>query len=62
MSGDRTLLREAAFKYVRAAERYERHQARGNADEADDALADMQTMERCLTISEHSSEWRQVRR
>lgn len=57
MSGH-TLLREAAFRYVRTYERYERQQARGDLDSATDSFAKIQTMERCLSIVEHSREWR----
>jgi hypothetical protein len=58
MTGDRTLLREAAFKYVRTYELYQRQLARGEDDLATDTYSHVQTMERCLTVTEHSLEWR----
>jgi len=55
---ERTLLREVSGAYVHARERYERHQAQGNAELADAAFSKMQEIEASVSIRELNSSWR----
>lgn len=43
-------LKDVARRYSRAMERYDQGMARGDQDRADQALADMQEIERSVTI------------
>jgi hypothetical protein len=54
----RSLLREAAFAYVRTFERYEQAQARGDSERADEAYSRIQDMEQSLNVTETNSAWR----
>lgn len=55
---NRSLLRDVCRTYEAARRRYVNEQARGCSERADEALSEIQTMERCLSVTEHSQEWR----
>lgn len=55
---EHSLVREIAFRYSRARESYERHQAAGHADLADAALSKMQEIEQSVSVRELNSSWR----
>jgi hypothetical protein len=56
------LLYEVAVAYVHSRERFNRYSGAGDAKRADQAFAEMQSIERSIGIVEHSKEWRNVRR
>jgi cell fate (sporulation/competence/biofilm development) regulator YlbF (YheA/YmcA/DUF963 family) len=55
---EHTLLREVSFRYQRARDNYERHQAAGNSELADAALSKMQEIEQSISLRELNSSWR----
>lgn len=59
---NRSILKDVALAYLQANERYEQATRRGDFDRADDALSDMQTIERCVSVNETSTAWRHRRR
>lgn len=58
----RSLLGDVSIAYFHARQRFEQSSNRGDVDRADEALADMQIIERCVTVHESSTEWRTTRR
>lgn len=55
--GGRTILRDAAVAYFHSLQRYEQHFGR-DEEKADEALSEMQQMERDLTVVESGTSWR----
>lgn len=58
MSGGRTILADVSMHYGHARQRYEQAMRRGDHDRADDSMALMQEIERCVTVIEVSTSWR----
>lgn len=58
MRGRHSTLAEVAGAYSESRNRYELAQHRGDTERADQALADMQEIERCVTVVENNIAWR----
>ena len=54
----RTGLYDVSIAYTQAKERYDQYARRGDYDRADEALDDMKRIERCVSVHETSTEWR----
>lgn len=57
---ERTILRDIAVAYFYALQSYEQHSSRGDVDRTDEALSQMQQIERCVSVRENSTAWRNV--
>lgn len=55
-----TILSEVSDAYGEGKNRYHERSRRGDVDGADDALSEMQTIERCVTVIETSTAWREA--
>jgi hypothetical protein len=55
---ERSLLREVSYRYERSRRMYEQAQARGDSEQADEHLSDMQTIEQSIHVTEVNSAWR----
>lgn len=59
--GRRSVLEDVAVAYVGARQNYDRAAGRGDIERADQALSEMQEIERCISIHETSTSWRTIR-
>jgi hypothetical protein len=54
----RTILGDVTLAYGQFNERYRQATHRGDYDRADEALSVMQEIERCVSVNETSTSWR----
>lgn len=59
MNAERTLLLDVSQAYLRARERFE---TALSVERRDEALSELQTIERCISVKEHNTEWRKPTR
>lgn len=52
------ILADVAQAYQHRRDRYEAARYRGDTDRADQALAEMQQIEQCITVIETNTSWR----
>jgi hypothetical protein len=57
----RSVLEDVAMAYVHSRQSYDRAASRGDTERADQALSEMQEIERCVTLHETSTSWRAMR-
>lgn len=57
----RSVLEDVAMAYVQSRQSYDRAAGRGDTERADQALSEMQEIERCVTVHENSTSWRTIR-
>jgi hypothetical protein len=54
----RSVLSDVALAYGHSKQNYERAAGRGDFDRADEAMSEMQEIERCVHVHETSTSWR----
>jgi len=52
------ILADVAAAYSSSRQKYERARYRGDTDRADEAMAEMQQIEHCITVVETNTSWR----
>lgn len=57
----RKVLEDVASAYMASRQSYDRAARRGDTERADQALSEMQEIERCVTVKENSTSWRAMR-
>lgn len=57
----RKVLEDVASAYMASRQSYDRAAGRGDTERADQALSEMQEIERCVTVQENSTSWRTIR-
>lgn len=56
----RTILADVTAAYTESRQRFERHAHKGQHDQADIYMSEMQEIERCVHINEISTSWRRT--
>lgn len=56
----RAILADVASAYIESSMRHEQYRSRGDHDRADDYLAEMQMIEKSVTVVETNTNWRTV--